>query len=161
MWKDFKTRFDGILSSLKRHKAVIDSRATLAHYRDYRDDMQKYRDDMGKLNKKLDDRIADEEKKKLKAVSNWLAEGQQQQTDHETFSHTRRASPGTAQWIFKNEFVKEWLESSRPGNPLVWITGIPGAGAYRVCSQVYPVLLIQSRQNCPCFGDHRYVYAQT
>ncbi|KAI8940928.1 hypothetical protein NX059_002183 [Plenodomus lindquistii] len=43
MWKDYHTKFNGILANLKRHKSLIESRASLAHFRMYQKDTNEMR----------------------------------------------------------------------------------------------------------------------
>jgi hypothetical protein len=121
MWKNFDTRFGGILKNLARHKDFVESNATLAHY-------QRYQEDIKDLNKKLDDLVAEEQQKKKRAVSDWLAVGHQPEKNHEDFRHVRRPYPTTAQWILENGHIKDLLGSGVPATPIIWMHGIPGAG---------------------------------
>ena len=135
MWKNFKSRFESILSSLGRHKQFLDECINVAHYQttkahyDASASQHKiYRADIETIKTKLDQTIAEEEMKKLNAVRAWLAPGQQQYTDHEKISTDRKASPNTAQWILENDYIKRWLNEDIVSDPLGWVTGIPGAG---------------------------------
>jgi hypothetical protein len=121
MWKNFKTRFDGILSSLQRHKQILDQCANLEQYHTYRANMEQ-------IKSKLEQTIADEDNNKLKAVNAWLAPGQQQIADHEQVCTAREPGTGTTEWILKRDYIKDWLNASIVSTSLGWITGIPGAG---------------------------------
>src|SRR6266498_3170042 len=100
MWKDFETKFDGVLKSLQRHKELIEARASLSHYRIYRDDMAEMRS-------KLDELIDGERGKKMRTVKEWLAVGPQQEDDHNSFRAIRKEFPSTGRWILNQESVKE------------------------------------------------------
>jgi len=94
---------------------------------------------------KLDELIAEEHRKKKKAVKEWLAVGSQPQQDHENYGETRREFPSTGRWILKHEFVKDWIEADNPPSPLLWLTGMPGAGKLH-CGQGNTSLLLIYRR---------------
>lgn len=121
MWKDFGTRFGGILKSLGRHKDLVEIRASLAQYR-------RYQEDMVDLKSKLDHTIAQEQAKKKMVMKEWLAVGQQPQDDQETFRQIRTECATTAQWILKHESIERWINMDIPNTPVLWMHGIPGAG---------------------------------
>jgi hypothetical protein len=130
MWKNFDTKFGGILKNLARHKNYVEGSATLAHY-------QKYQEDTRDLNKKLDELIDEEQQKKSIAVSDWLAVGRQPQKYHEDFRRIREPYPTTAQWILGNDHIKGVLGKDVPATPIVWINGIPGAGMTSIMTNRY------------------------
>jgi hypothetical protein len=121
MWKDFDTEFGGILKSLRRHKELVECRASLAQY-------GRYKEDMLELMTKLNKQVEEEKLKKLMAVKEWLAVGQQPEQDHVRFQKTRNDYSRTALWILDHEYVKHWMEADIPTTPLLWMHGIPGAG---------------------------------
>jgi hypothetical protein len=121
IWKDFGTKFNGILKSLGRHKELVESRANIEQYRAYREDVVE-------MQSKLDELVATEHSKKRKAVKEWLAVGSQPQQDHESYREIRKEFPSTGNWILKHEIVKDWIQADHPSSPLLWLTGIPGAG---------------------------------
>jgi hypothetical protein len=140
--------FDGILSSLRRHKDIVECRANLAQYRLYQEDVAEFR-------LKLADNVKREEVKKLMAVKEWLAVGELPQIDHEKFCKTRAECATTARWITQHETIKHWTHSDIPNSPVVWVYGIPGAGEYRHndhCST-----LTNHRQNYTSVSRHRGV----
>jgi hypothetical protein len=127
MWKDFNTKFGGILKSLSRHKDLVECRAGIAQYR-------MYQDDIAELKAKLDETIAKEQAKKMMVVKDWLAVGEQQQKDHENFVRIRKECATTARWVLQHETIKHWMDADVPNTPTVWMHGIPGAG------ELYPSL---------------------
>ncbi|KAF2680197.1 C2H2 domain-containing protein [Lentithecium fluviatile CBS 122367] len=129
MWKDFGTKFSGILKSLSRHRSLVESRASLAQYRLYREDIANMRSGLDRL-------ITEEQNKKMKAVREWLAVGSQSQEDHDACCQIRKEFPSTGRWILKHEFVKDWMAVDNPPTPIVWLTGIPGAGKTILASTI-------------------------
>lgn len=68
MWKNFSTKFDGILNKLRRHKDLVECRATISYY-------QRYKEDMKSLQEKTQELIAKEDAKNMRSVKEWLAVG--------------------------------------------------------------------------------------
>lgn len=139
MWKDFNTKFGGILKSLGRHKSFVESCAHHAQFQLYQHDVvdmraaslarfQEYQRDVNGMNAKLDELITEEQAKKKKAVIQWLGAGQQALQDHESYRQIRSDYSGTTHWVLKQAHVKDWLEPAIPSTPVLWMHGIPGAG---------------------------------
>ncbi|KAJ4353923.1 uncharacterized protein N0V89_005654 [Didymosphaeria variabile] len=121
MWKDFDTKFGGIKKSLSRHKDLVERRATISQYR-------VYREDMGETKAKLEELVVEERTKKLVAVKEWFAVGSIQEEDHSKFTGIREKYKDTGKWIMKNDNIKDWMDADNPATPIVWLTGMPGAG---------------------------------
>jgi hypothetical protein len=81
-----------------------------------------------RLSSKLDGMIAEEQRRKMETVKEWLAVGQQNSVLHASYRQVRLEHPNTAKWILKQEAVNNWLASHPPATPSLWINGIPGAG---------------------------------
>lgn len=141
MWKDFSTKFDGTLRSLKRHKDLVECCVNIGHYQRSQNDMevlttenlvryQQYQRDMIDLKSTLEKTVAEEQEKKLLTVKEWLATGAHSEQDQETFSLIRTEFSATAQWIIKNHAVVKWMKDDVPSTPVLWMYGIPGAGKW-------------------------------
>ncbi|KAF2638941.1 hypothetical protein P280DRAFT_470952 [Massarina eburnea CBS 473.64] len=128
-WKNFGTKFNGILKSLARHKNLIECRASLSQY-------QLYREDMSDMKVKLDGLIEEEKIKKMKTVKEWLAVGSLPDNDHEEFCEVRKKNPRTGGWILNHEYIRDWMIADVPNSPIVWMTGIPGAGKTILASTI-------------------------
>lgn len=139
MWKNFNTRFSGILDNLRRHRELIESRAQLLHlqeskehFQEYRRNFQEYRRDMSKLRQDLESRVEEENRKKYVQVMEWLSDIQngkdQNGNDHESFCRIREEYPGTGLWILRHQHVPTWKEAEPPVSSILWLNGIPGAG---------------------------------
>ncbi|KAH8733175.1 hypothetical protein GQ44DRAFT_821389 [Phaeosphaeriaceae sp. PMI808] len=129
MWKSYDTEFQGILSSLRRHKDLVERRASVAQYR-------KYREDMIDIKMRLDQQVQEEKLKKLVTVREWLAVDQRADQDHLGYQNTRKTYSTTAQWVLKHENVEHWIEADPPATPLLWMHGIPGAGKTILASAI-------------------------
>lgn len=139
MWKDFDTKFGGILKSLGRHKSFVESCAQRAQYHLYQHDItesktaslmrfQRYEQDAQELNAKLNELVAAERLNKTKSVVQWLAAGLQPLQDHDIYCNVRVKYSKTTHWIFQQAYVREWIDSAVPSTPVLWMHGIPGAG---------------------------------
>jgi hypothetical protein len=120
-WKNFHTKFDGILSSLRRHKDIVECRANLAQYRIYQDDVAGFK-------AKLEENVVREETKNLMIVKEWLSVGELPQLDHVSYCKVRADYATTTKWISQHKTVKHWIHADIPKSPVVWMYGIPGAG---------------------------------
>jgi hypothetical protein len=123
MWKDFNTKFEGILKSLRRHKELVESRASLTQYHIYREDMTDIKAKVEKL-------VDEERENKIKSVKDWLNEDPSPESDHDAYRLVKGEYPGTGDWIAESEAIKHWLDADVPSTPLLWMTGIPGAGEF-------------------------------
>ncbi|RYN46116.1 hypothetical protein AA0118_g12682 [Alternaria tenuissima] len=121
MWKNFHTKFDGILSSLRRHKDIVECRANLVQYRLYQDDVASFK-------AKLEENVVREETKNLMIVKEWLSVGELPQLDHASYCKIRADYATTTKWISQHKTVKHWIHADVPKSPVVWMYGIPGAG---------------------------------
>jgi hypothetical protein len=153
MWKDFNTKFSGILKNLGRHKNFVENCAQVAQYQLYQDNIadmktassnrfQKHQEDMVELNTKLDELVAEERRKKMNAVVQWLAVGEQSQEDHSGYQQIRSVYSSTAHWIIQHPSVEHWIEADVPSTPVLWMNGIPGAGTLHPCVGLLVLLII-------------------
>lgn len=110
MWKSYDTEFQGILQSLRRHKDLVERRASVTQYRRYQEDMAQFR-------AKLEDQVKEEKLKKQVAIREWLAVGPQTEDDHRDYRDTRHHYSTTAKWILKHDYVKHWIEDANPTTP--------------------------------------------
>ncbi|RAR00183.1 C2H2 domain-containing protein [Stemphylium lycopersici] len=150
MWKNFDSKFSGILKSMSRHKSFVEANATIVQYRLYQADTadttrkfdetlaqhRLYQADIADMKQKLDETLANEHEKKLRAVKEWLAVGSQPQIEHDRYRQIRKHHASTAQWILQNGVIKHWRESDVPKSPILWMHGIPGAGKTVLASAI-------------------------
>jgi hypothetical protein len=110
MWKSYDTEFQGTLQSLRRHKELVERRASVTQYRIYRDDMET-------LKAKLADQVEAEKLKKLVVIREWLAVGQQPIDDHAEHTKVRQKYSATAKWILDRDTIKQWTGDTNPASP--------------------------------------------
>jgi hypothetical protein len=115
MWKSYDTEFQGTLQSLRRHKELVERRASVIQYRIYRDDMET-------LKAKLADQVEAEKLKKLVVIREWLAVGQQPIDDHAEYMKVRQKYSATAKWILDRDAVKQWTGNTNPASPCRCLT---------------------------------------
>jgi hypothetical protein len=151
MWKNYDTEFQGILDSLRRHKELVERRASVTQYR-------RYQADMIEIKAQLDSRIEAEKLKKLVLIREWLAVGQQPADDHTIYQDIRKDYSTTAKWILDRDVVKQWIQDDVPAAPrkckpyypthiclnpadtsaVLWMHGIPGAGVFSLPYIILP-----------------------
>lgn len=76
----------------------------------------------------VEELVRDQHMKKATRVKEWLATGAQSLYDHERFLAEREPYPSTGRWILDHEIISDWMNAEVPASPIVWMTGIPGAG---------------------------------
>jgi hypothetical protein len=121
-WKTFRTRFSGILDNLRRHKLLVESQASLTQFEEFerarvtaKEEFRAMRDNEGK-------------RRKI-AVRDWLGAASSE-ADQENYANVRLQYPGTGRWLLQIQHVQAWLDPNSSSIPLLWLTGIPGAGEY-------------------------------
>jgi hypothetical protein len=143
-WKDFNSRFKGILQDLQRHKHQISVQAGLRHYADSIRHVQQYQLDIQTLWAKLDLQEEQRRRDNFLRVIDWLAvprgavarregtnaeQATEQDEDHDKKCQLREANPGSGDWIMETEKMKNWIAGDDvPSSSIMWLTGIPGAG---------------------------------
>jgi hypothetical protein len=139
VWKDFDTKFGGILKNLDSHKNFVEKCAEIAQYQRYRlDDAERkatstarfrtYEKDIADQNSQLDELVDEGRRKRRRAVKEWLAVGDQPYIDHARFCDVRAEYSTTARWIVQHKDINYWMHADVPSTPVLWMHGIPGAG---------------------------------
>jgi len=128
MWKSFDTEFKGILASLHRHKDLVEQLTSVVHYSDSAAHYRQYQTDMEDLRDRLGKQLEEEKEKKMVTVVTWLSVSNQAEDDHMVYQNIRSNFSTTATWIFRHDYIKDWIDSTVPESSLLWMHGIPGAG---------------------------------
>lgn len=121
-WKTFKTQFRYILSSLSRHKSLVESQASLAEYELSKAARIAAQDSFEEIAKA-------ERLRRLLTVTekvrppNTLA-------DHEGALESRQDYPESGKWILRHPYLKDWMDLTCTNIPVLWVNGIPGAGIH-------------------------------
>src|SRR5205814_2356372 len=119
IWKDFRSRFNGILESLARYRKLVDKEAIsieIVESRIWRD--------------RIDHDLEQQEKirraSQLQDTIGWLAVEDRLQAD-DLDRLWKRRQQGTGDWVFKNLEFSRWIDENG-GESVLWLKGIPGAG---------------------------------
>jgi hypothetical protein len=119
LWKNFDSRFAGILTSLSRHADLIDREASSINIAEARSARLLAEQDIARREKERQDY-------QLQDSIAWLAITNNEQQDMIERLLRRRQS-GTGEWLLQNPQIMSWISDSRM-HPIIWLKGIPGAG---------------------------------
>jgi hypothetical protein len=95
----------------------------------------------------------DEDHRKRRAVRDWLSAANSAD-DQANYTHESANYPGTGEWILRDSLVGAWSNPSIMTTPLLWLTGIPGAGEYDkphlpIGINAYNALCRKNNPSCP------------
>ncbi|EXJ70482.1 uncharacterized protein A1O5_06551 [Cladophialophora psammophila CBS 110553] len=156
-WGDFRSKFEGIVRNLERHRRLIESQFILlqaSEHEKHRADVlqniqnvrqgiqkiqtveeeirkvqQEVRVAQEKLQRAEEDRRADQ----LRAVRVWIA-GTPISDYHALALKAREDYPQTGLWVTQHPKVSSWLTDDIPRSSILWMHGIPGAGKTTLAS---------------------------
>lgn len=168
-WKDFDTKFRHILEGLSRHKALIESQATILQFEKQQKEhakvetsfkaiqesilrIQKYQREHLNYKKEFEAIEREDNKRQQLALLDWLS-ATDPILDHESAAAMRADYPSSGKWILQENKIKAWLGSQQSTIPLLWINGIPGAGWHHKFTLSLIFGLIQTRKNHIDFCD--------
>jgi hypothetical protein len=141
IWKDFGTRFKGLLDSLRQHRQLIVEQAELLHFEESQSDsqavlahIQQYEQDRAAKLDRLKKQEGDEKDRKYLAVLDWFSAAQTTASDHDNFRGTRNSYKASGKWILNHEKIQNWREMDPPVSSILWLNGIPGAGELPVAT---------------------------
>ena len=149
-WKTFGTQFQYILSSLSRHKSLIENQASLLDYEQSKFARVAAQNSF--------EEIAEAEKKRRSLAVTDKIRPPNTRIDQDKAKETRQEYPESGKWILQNAFLRDWMDLHCPDVPLLWVNGIPGAGILPSLLQkvesMHPIIDQLCRQNSDCFSDH-------
>ncbi|KAJ5090487.1 hypothetical protein N7532_009171 [Penicillium argentinense] len=179
-WKAKKARFATIISSLGRHRGLVETQANILHMQAFDDLRRQINDHHDEQMQGLDDarqlaesgrgrsiqefeqarQIADsnhraqlqlEEKRQMKKVFDWLR-APNTDFEHYKLKKTREIYPNTGRWLLEHPSFKEWLDPDYAKiPPLLWLNGIPGSGKTVLASIVVEEARKLSRKSTVLF----------
>ena len=139
-WKTFRTQFQYILSSLSRHKSLIENQASLLDY------------EQSKLArvaaKNSFEEIAEAERKRRSLAVTDKIRPPNSRIDQEKAREARQEYPESGKWILRHAFLRDWMDLNCPNVPLLWVNGIPGAGISPSLLQSVPSMLQLTDKLC-------------
>ncbi|KAI1772544.1 hypothetical protein F4818DRAFT_426298 [Hypoxylon cercidicola] len=128
-WKTYKTRFQPLIDNIRGHGVLVQNQATLSQIEDYRKSTQAQ-------NYQLQSILDEQENRRLREVLVWLS-APNVSNDQSYYSKIREEYPGTGRWLLDVPAFKEWFDPRCPTiPPLLWMTGMPGAGKTILASLV-------------------------
>ncbi|TGO32628.1 hypothetical protein BHYA_0301g00120 [Botrytis hyacinthi] len=137
-WKDFGSRFDSIINSLKKHRDFIDIEAVSFDIVESRESRVKMQDDI-QLRQKRELEMVEENEKIAKAnrlqhaIAWFTLDGKNQETEHDRISKKRHDK--TCEWMAGEQQFKSWTENNTE-DPCLWLHGKPGSGKSVICSYI-------------------------
>lgn len=120
LWRSFNTQFGEIIRNLEKHRLLIESQASITQFAEILSTRES-------TETVLENQRKEEIRKQRELVYQWLSAANYE-GDQETYTKTRRAYPGTGKWLLRHNRFHSWFDPDFCSNPLVWLTGIPGAG---------------------------------
>ncbi|OQV01238.1 NACHT domain-containing protein [Cladophialophora immunda] len=156
-WGDFKTKLDGILRNLDRHRRLIESQFNLlqarqheAHHTDLLNEIQNLEQQVRKAGDWLKSREESRKAEQLSGIRDWIA-GNNTSDSHELALRDREDYAQTGLWITQNEKVSSWLTDDLPRSSILWMHGIPGAGKTILASIIIEACLKQQQSKTAYF----------
>ena len=132
LWKDFGSRFAGIIDSLKKQRDFIDREAASIDIVEAKESRAKAHHEI--LQRQKHDLIMLEQIEKSTSIAQfqhsvaWLSvDDKEQENDLERNSSRRHDK--TCEWITKAPRMEAWMTDNTK-YPLMWLSGKPGAGQY-------------------------------
>lgn len=122
-WKTIKDQLLGVSSNITRHGNAVQSQASQSQVTDSEEHHSEP--------VSLPDPVMEESYRQQRvAVYHWLRPIDPA-ADQDRFSKIRAEYPGVGRWLLENVTFKAWFDPRYARiPPLLWLTGLPGAGNY-------------------------------
>ena len=147
-WGLFERRFKSILEKLRTHCDLLDREAAAIHFSEMKVMREKHDLEEEQFEQRRKIQFATE-------VFTWLsADGDYQEEYLHQISDIRQ--PGTCNWILEDQQICSWIGDDN-GEPVIWISGIPGSGKSYLCSLIIENLKIHQDLSSAYYfcGHHR------
>jgi hypothetical protein len=118
--KIFLVHLQHTLENIRRHKDLVRSQATLVQC----EELQKLHNEAVAAFRANREAIGE---RRRKAVQEWLSAAEYD-ADQEKSNKIREEYPETGRWLLGNDLFKSWFQPEVCTAPILWISGIPGAG---------------------------------
>jgi len=120
-WPNYKIKFGPIIDNLKRHKQLVEGRITFTQLELVIENGQKALEE-------LNTQRRSNENIQHRAVRCWLHSADVQ-VDQESASSVRSTNEKAGEWLIQHHLFQAWQDTNNK-DPLLWLTGIPGAGRF-------------------------------
>ena len=141
LWRTFNSRFESILSNLRRHRDLVDREAAaidIAQAKEWRAEFRQWRTKLAEQDDKSEN---DRRKTQLREAVAWFGARDGQEDEFNRLSDTCISK----HWALEHPKVLSWLDQNRC-NGILWLNGKPGAGKPSVAI-VYAVLFCRFGHN--------------
>lgn len=118
-WTGFVKKITHLVSNLKEHKRLIESRATIMQLQETIAIRKRVEAGFSDELKAEQDRQRDEAKAWLSGFDN---------SGEQSRYREARICPGSGEWLLNDNKFENWHSFDFCTTPLLWLTGIPGAG---------------------------------
>ena len=122
-WRSFSNTVAHLIKDLHRHKSLIESQATIVEY-------EVLLDLRARSQRQFEEQLLAELDRKRLSVQQWLCP-LDAQARHEDATEKRYGNSGD--WLLKNATFEKWFDFNYGNEPLLWLSGIPGAGKSPPC----------------------------
>ncbi|KAF4976357.1 hypothetical protein FZEAL_6955 [Fusarium zealandicum] len=127
-WKGFSSEIVLIKENLRRHKQLIEGRASLIEF----EQMKNCRAEAEAHFREMKET---ETRRRRSSVFQWLSTPNVEAV-HERHVNARSLDPQSCRWILADSIFQQWFDPLYCSNPLLWINGKPGAGKSVLTSMV-------------------------
>ncbi|KAF2642210.1 hypothetical protein P280DRAFT_449775 [Massarina eburnea CBS 473.64] len=125
-WRSFSKTVTHLAEDLRRHKSLIESQASLVQF----EEIQNMRN---QSQTHFEEYRLNELNRKRLSIQQWLCP-LDVQSRHEDASESRYGNSGD--WLLKDPRFVKWFDFDYCAEPLLWLSGIPGAGKTVLASRV-------------------------
>ncbi|KAK6337077.1 hypothetical protein TWF718_009863 [Orbilia javanica] len=157
-WPTFKTKFEPIIDSLKRHRDLLAGEqitVILEELQEFRSSNDRVLSILQDLKAKLDQLQKGTDEKKREVREQILKKREIVQTklriqNYDEDYHIKlkkRAAPSSGNWIFEDPTFKAWLYGNTEMDSILYINGIPGSGKTILVSTIVDYVLRWGRAN--------------
>ncbi|KAJ3536177.1 hypothetical protein NM208_g5825 [Fusarium decemcellulare] len=137
-WKGFTSEISLLKDNLRRHKQLIEGRASLVEF----ETVQNLR--ISSQTHFRDSREA-EARRRRTAVFQWLASPDVEAV-HERHVKARSSNPESCRWMLHDARFQQWFDPLYCSTPLLWVNGKPGAGESLSEPPIPSAILIKHHQ---------------
>ena len=135
-WKTFRTKFSGLLENIRRNQHLVESQANLIQFKQLKEANLVHFEQLfqelhtARLKAEAESRSFEdvEKSRRLGILRSWLSAAPAS-SDYENFIRKLKDYPESGLWLAHDDRMQSWLNPDTCGSPLLWVNGIPGAGA--------------------------------
>lgn len=132
LWRDFQSRFEGIIEALKKQRDFVDTEALSIDILEAKEARIRIQQDIMYRQKQatyvLEQIERNTRNDQLRHSIQWLSVDEETQEDN-LARHSQQRHDETCQWIMRDPKMIPWIQDDKK-HPVMWLNGKPGAGVY-------------------------------